>query len=86
MVGESYSYLALLYLNIQASNPMIPVVALAIVKRYNAGEVAGADARRDAFEDNHGREMGNALDMCVVCLRMYGEDVLKGQASSVNSD
>jgi hypothetical protein len=69
----SYSYLALLYQTIQANNPMIPVCALAIKKLHDAGDTAGAEQRRDAFEDAHGAMLAVALDTCILFLRMYGD-------------
>jgi hypothetical protein len=72
----SYSYLRLLYETIQSANPMIPVCALAIKKLYDAGDVTGAEQRRDAFEDAHGRDLADSLDTCVLFLRMYGDDFL----------
>ena len=69
----SITYLAEMYCRIKRANPMIPVIALGIVKMERAGNETGAIERRNQFEANYGSEMAQALDVCTLFLRMYGD-------------
>ncbi len=60
-----------MYNRIEAANPMVPVVALAIVRRRNNTDHAGAEKRRRDFIDGNGADMGAALDFCVVYLTLH---------------
>lgn len=67
----SVTYLGELYEDIKRANPMLPVLALGIVKAERRGDTNNAHERRAKFQANYGDEMTGALDICTLYLRMY---------------
>lgn len=76
----SITYLAEMYGRIKEANPMLPVLGLAIARKYAAGDVDAAEAKKQAVMADYTNQntapevkaqVEQWLDICVMFHRMY---------------